>query len=160
MAVHKNLRGSKFGRWLVIGDPDPALAKGASLCRCDCGAEKVVDHYNLTSGRSRSCRKCSAKASAPRTHGLSRTKVYMAWQSMKTRCYNERSSRSYAYHGALGVRVWDGWLSDFQSFYAHVGDPPTPLHTIDRIDPDGDYAPGNVRWATQYEQRHNRRGVV
>jgi hypothetical protein len=87
------------------------------------------------------------------------SKVYHAWQSMKTRCYNEKQVKSFKYHGAVGVKVANEWLNDFQAFYDHIGDPPTKYHTVDRIEPFGDYAPGNVRWATQSEQMKNTRRV-
>jgi hypothetical protein len=79
---------------------------------------------------------------------------------MKTRCYNPKNAKSYRYHGARGIKVCDEWLHDFDAFYIHVGEPPTPLHTIDRIDVNGHYEPGNVRWATQYEQMQNTRRSI
>jgi len=57
------------------------------------------------------------------------------------------------------VRVADEWLNDFQAFYDHIGAPPTKCHTVDRIDPFGNYAPGNVRWATQSEQLKSTRRI-
>lgn len=156
-----DLTGKKFNSWQVLGFSH-VLPNGKHYwhCQCSCGARKPVESYNLTSGRSKSCRSCSAlKVAAENhvTHGQSRTKAYRAWQSMKTRCYNEKQANTFKYHGALGVTVWVGWLDDFEAFYLYIGKPPTDLHTIDRIDPFGNYEPGNVRWATQFEQMSNTR---
>lgn len=152
--------GEQYNSWMVVAPAQPdALKKKRWLCRCECGTEKIIDAYNLISGRSKSCRKCSAAIvnGAKRTHGKSQTKLYRAWQSMKTRCYNENAERCYQYHGAEGIRVWDGWLENFPAFAAHIGEPPSSLHTVDRIDAWGHYEPGNVRWATQWEQMQNTR---
>ncbi len=155
-----SLKGQKFNHWLVIADFDPNHQKLRSLCRCDCGTEKYVEHSHLKSGKSKSCRKCSAKIVAQTTrvtHNMSSTKVYRAWQSMKTRCYNKEAESCYKYHGALGIRVCAEWLNSFEAFYEHIGNPPTKYHTIDRKDVYKDYEPGNVRWATQAEQMGNLR---
>jgi hypothetical protein len=151
--------GAQYNSWTVMGLASDAGSKMRWLCRCVCGVEKIVDAYSLTTGRSRSCRKCSAVVAnqARRTHGKSRTKVYRAWQSIKTRCYNPKAWKSYQYHGAYGVTMYAGWVDDFEAFAAYVGEPPTPLHTIDRKDANGNYEPGNIRWATQHEQMQNTR---
>lgn len=154
----KNLTGKTFNSWTVISfSRKAANNKQIWLCKCACGLEKEVESYNLTSGRSKSCRKCSASKGANRRHGMTCTKEYRAWQSMKTRCYNENADKSYKYHGAMGVRVAQEWHDDFLSFYEHIGPCPTSLHTVDRINPHGHYEPGNVRWATQHQQMANTR---
>lgn len=75
---------------------------------------------------------------------------------MIQRCENPRNKR-YALYGGRGIRVCDEWRHDFGAFSAYVGQRPTPSHSIDRIDNDADYAPGNVRWATASQQMRNRR---
>lgn len=129
-------------------------------CRCVCGAEREVEQFNLLSGRSKSCRKCSAKVvgMGRRTHGLTKTKEYVAWQAMKTRCTNP-NAKSWQYHGGAGVKVDPLFMDSFEAFLAEIGPAPTKLHTVDRRDPFGDYAPGNLRWATQTEQMRNTRKV-
>jgi hypothetical protein len=157
----RDLTGREFGEWTVLAFSHVSeTGKSYFFCRCSCGKEKLVEGYTLTGGRSRSCRRCSAVKVANkvnRTHGMSRTKVYRTWQSIKTRCYNSKSEKCFKYHGGVGVRVCQAWLDSFESFYEYMGEPPTPLHTIDRIDPFGHYEPGNVRWATQSEQMQNTR---
>jgi hypothetical protein len=84
-----------------------------------------------------------------------KAKVYDAWSSLKNRC-NNPNNKSYRNYGGRGITV-DPVYYDFNVFYADVGDPPTPKHSIDRIDNDGNYEPGNLRWATHLEQCGNRR---
>ena len=160
----EDLSGRTYNSWTTIAFSHKApINKLHWLCRCKCGKERVIDSYNLRAGRTKSCRRCSAAivgATVHKKHGLSKSKVYRAWQSMKTRCYNKNAERCYKYHGAREIKVWDGWINDFEAFYAHIGEPPTPNHTVDRMKNDGHYEPGNVRWATQAEQMSNRRQWV
>ena len=74
---------------------------------------------------------------------------------MKYRCTNPNSHK-YPRYGGRGITVCDEWLESFQAFYDHIGDAPTPKHSLDRIDNDGNYEPGNVRWATPHQQRVNQ----
>ena len=81
---------------------------------------------------------------------------YGCWDSMKQRCYNPKSPM-YKNYGGRGIKVCDRWLHSYQSYIEDIGLPPTPKHSLDRIDNDGDYTPENVRWATQTEQNYNQR---
>ncbi len=98
---------------------------------------------------------------AKRVHGHARrgmkTPEYRTWMSMHRRCSNP-SQRNYSQYGARGVTVADEWTGDggYERFFEHVGPKPSPLHSIDRIDPARGYEPGNVRWATMREQQRNR----
>lgn len=85
-----------------------------------------------------------------------RTKVYKAWCHIKSRCYNP-SVEHYDRYGGRGIIVCDAWKDDFISFFNYIGHPPTESHSIDRFpNRDGNYEPGNVRWATKSEQAINR----
>jgi hypothetical protein len=161
----RDLGGKTFGLWRVLRYSHHNRSKAYWFCRCQCGKEKPVCAYDLTSNRSRACRKCSAQVfAAPKltTHGQTRggkhSKLHRTWQAIKQRCYNPKQVKSFAYHGALGVKVCDRWLASFEAFALDVGEPPTPQHSLDRWpNASGDYEPGNVRWATWQEQRDNRR---
>lgn len=83
------------------------------------------------------------------------TPEYRAWHSMKARCANPRNPR-YSAYGGRGITVCERWES-FENFFADVGPRPTPRHSIDRIDPNDGYHPGNVRWATLAQQNNNKR---
>lgn len=92
-------------------------------------------------------------------HGLIHTPEYVAWYAMKDRCLNPNSS-NYAYWGGRGVGVYAPWVDDFTLFNAYVGPKPTPSHSLDRFpDKNGNYEPGNVRWATKLEQTQNRNSL-
>lgn len=91
-------------------------------------------------------------------HGMWRTPEHSTWCSMRTRCDNQ-NVREYSRYGGRGIKVCDRW-SSFENFYADMGPRPSPQHSIDRIDNEKGYEPGNVRWATRLEQNRNRRGFA
>lgn len=84
------------------------------------------------------------------------TPEWSAWSSIKTRCYN-KNSNTYHKYGGRGIKMCDEWLNSFQAFHDYVGDKPSLAHSIDRIDNNGNYEPGNVRWATGSQQILNQR---
>lgn len=88
-------------------------------------------------------------------HGLTGTKEYIAWFSMKQRCYTQ-SRRDYSRYGGRGIKVCEEWRNSFTTFLDYVGKAPSDEYTLDRIDCNGDYEPGNVRWATQITQQNNK----
>lgn len=90
------------------------------------------------------------------TNGRRVTPEYRAWQSMQRRCYTPSASH-FAEYGGRGITVCEAWRASFPAFLADVGPRPSPTHSIDRIDVNGNYEPGNVRWATREEQHRNQR---
>ncbi len=147
--LSKDLTGQTFGRLTVV-EPVADSERSAWRCRCECGAERIVDTGNLTGGRSTSCGK---------GHGVynSVQSEYGAYQGMKQRCLNPKNS-FYENYGGRGITICERWLTGgFAAFIADVGRKPSPDHTLDRIDNSGHYEPSNVRWATKSEQQLNRR---
>jgi hypothetical protein len=94
-----------------------------------------------------------------KTHGESHRSIeYMAWERMRSRCNNPRFA-SYKYYGGRGISVCEEWQHDYTAFLQCVGRRPGPDYSLDRIDGAKNYEPGNVRWATLFEQNQNRRNV-
>lgn len=131
--------------------------------RCDCGEEVVAIGSKVRTGNTSSCGCLRAETSGARTlarqltHGMSRTSEYRIWIGMLRRC--EQPHRpEYKRYGARGITVCERW-HDFKAFFANMGRRPSPLHSIDRIDVNGNYEPGNCRWVLPVQQGRNRRNA-
>lgn len=130
-------------------------------CVCECGQKRVIKTGNLVYGLSKSCgcRVPALTSKAKTVHGKSRTQIYRCWINMKCRC-TLPGHTEWINYGGRGITVCPQWMDSFETFYADVGDPPSKKHTLDRINVDGNYEPGNVRWATRAEQALNKRKIA
>jgi hypothetical protein len=151
-----DITGVRFGRLVALHPTDKR--RGSSMvwrCVCDCGKKTEASTFNLRQGYTRSCGCLKADAHVKHGHARNGKKsaTYRSWQSMRARCLNPNHPR-YPDYGGRGIGC-DAY-SRFQTLLAEVGER-LPGTTLDRIDPDGDYAPGNIRWATLLVQANNRR---
>lgn len=149
----QDLTGERFGKLVVR----KWLGRSHWLCLCDCGRETKVLTANLKRDNTRSCGCIRNHMSSVRNskHGLHNTPAYKTWSGIKRRCY-EKQNISYKDYGAKGITMYEPWISDPAAFIAHVGQPPSDDHTMDRIDNAKGYFPGNLRWATPREQASNK----
>jgi len=153
--------GQTFGAWLVIADDDRGCRRKA-LVRCTkCGHEQRTWLSNVVNGYSKGCAPCAWKENGERArdpNALSHHPLFHTYSGMFPRCFNERSD-GYARYGGRGITVSPLWLGDggFERFAEYMGAKPTDDHSIDRINNNGSYEPGNVRWATQSQQMRNTR---
>lgn len=156
-----DLTGQRFGRLTVVGySHTNRNRKSVWNCHCDCGNDcQVAGERLVRLTRSCGCLIRETTASRNTTHGQRRSKEYGSWRAMKERCHNQNSEK-FADYGGRGITVCDRWRYSFEAFLSDMGDKPSPRHTIDRIDNDRGYEPGNCRWATPSEQRLNQRRVV
>lgn len=158
MSRHKDHSGLLYGRLTLIKRvPAPAgkLQRHIYyLAWCTCGTEKVMRLDSLVDGRVTSC---GCHQTLHRiTHGGSQTSEYKSYQAMINRCYNGRVP-AYKYYGAKGVTVCTRWIGSFADFLADMGPKPGPEYSLDRIDPFGNYEPGNCRWSDPETQQANKR---
>lgn len=149
--------GEKFGYWTIAGE---SFKKGAIWfisCQCVCGVKRDVKISALRDATSRSCGCHSSDLITKHGEsGVNRTPEFATWNAIKNRCYNEKD-KSFPDYGGRGIKVFAGWLTSYASFLAYMGRRPSTEHSIERINNNGDYEPGNVKWATHVEQCNNKR---
>lgn len=167
----KDLTGQRFGRLVVVKRganyviPSTGKKVARWWCECDCATSPVANHAprsilvtggDLRSRHSKSCGCWKREATALRStkHGAARknrrSRLYETWLGIKSRVLNPRNTR-FANYGERGIRMHEPWINDFARFrddlLNEIGERPTPQHSLDRIDNDGHYEPGNIHWA-------------
>lgn len=161
-----NYINKKFGQLTILEFTRIKVIDGANtsykkpfirycLAKCDCGTIKEFAFNNIKSGRTKSC-KSGCKPYIGCKNNNSKHPLYGVYSSMLQRCYNEKDP-AYENYGGRGIKVCDKWLNNFDTFLQDMGGKPTPNHSIDRIDVNGDYEPLNCKWSTSKEQNNNKR---
>ncbi len=144
-----DLTGKKFGKLTVIKRASNQGRNTRWECLCECGNIKINQGGSLKNGRVVSCGCKKIK------HGMRKSPEYRSWCHMKERCLNENCKDYYNY-GKRGIIICDEWIDSFERFYKYMGNKPSPIHSLDRIDSDGNYEPSNCKWSTPTEQSQNR----
>jgi len=173
----QKLVGQRFGRLTVLGFAGTMTPHGQKMatCRCDCGFYVDVMPASLRSGATSSCGCVHSETVERRNrqtikHGAARMPtgarslpyLYRTWTQIKARCLSE-GHEAYADYGGRGIKVHEPWRTDYQRFeddiHAEIGRRPGRTHSLDRANNNGNYEPGNLRWATSTQQSRNRRST-
>lgn len=171
MTAFIDLSGRRVGRLLILkrGD-DKILPSGRGSprwqCICDCGKTTLVHGVSLRAEKTQSCGCYIGEAASIRNarHGDARSKnptpEYRLWAAMISRCHSS-NNKDYSRYGGRGIKVCDEWREDFSTFLVYVGRRPSSSRSLDRYpNNDGNYEPGNVRWATTQQQGANKRNTL
>ncbi len=158
-----DITGKKFGRLTVIyytgKQGNGNRTRPGWLCRCDCNKYIIALSENLRKGVSRSCGCYRTDITIKRstTHGKKHSDEYIVWDNMRQRC-NNPNNKAYKYYGGRGIKIAKEW-NDFAVFYEDMGPRPTPKHTIERVDVNGDYCRDNCIWELFQNQARNKRNI-
>ena len=160
----EDLTGKKFFRWTALEKVDKSGNNNQFYyCKCECGTEKIISAYKLKHGLTHSCGCYSTEKVIERssTHRMSKTKIFHEWGHMRRRCLPDAECKDRYYD--RGIKVCPEWDNSFEAFYKyvskleHYGE---KGYSLDRINNNGNYEPGNVRWATAKEQCRNTENNV
>ncbi len=157
----RDLTGEVYNHFTVLGYAGKRALPSQLrtwYVQCECGTIKVVEATNLKRGSIKSCgcKKFHYNSIAHKSHGMSMSSEFFAWHNMKARCYNPSES-GYSHYGGRGITVCERWIGSFENFFEDMGPKPSPEHSIDRINVNGNYDPSNCRWATSKQQGRNTR---
>lgn len=149
--------GQKFGKWTIIKFIDIHRNLQRFQIQCKCGTISKSTGADLRAGKTKQCVICHNRENAENntTHGMHKHKLYKVWSTMRHRC-NNSNDPNYKYYGGRGIKVCERW-DKFENFLSDMGFRPKGKMTLDRINNDGNYEPGNCRWVTHKENCQNRR---
>ena len=159
--------GKKINHLTILSNLGSQNIKGKYrrrvLAQCDCSTKTIreFDFDKIWNNHTKSCG-CVQKESASyvgkenKTHGQTKTVEYKTWRSMLDRCYLPKNIK-YPLYGGKGIQVCDRWRESFENFYADMGDRPSDVFSIDRINSNGHYEPSNCRWADILTQNNNKK---
>ena len=158
--------GKKFGHLTPTKDlgpnEDDKLRRRQVLCLCDCGNETKKYLVDLMRGHIVTCSlSCPLNNThiSKTTHGMTHSREYRIWRNIKSRCLNSKST-NYHLYGGRGIKICPEWENSFEQFLNDMGPAPSEIHSIDRINSDGNYEKDNCRWATPEEQGQNTRRTI
>lgn len=156
-----SLKGQQFYNLFVIEEVKVNKKGTWWKCQCSCGNVSVYPGTDLTRRTkytTKACKACSysLKSTKLKTHGCAHNYLYNTFMTIIGRCENPKN-QAYSRYGGRGITIYPAWRHDFLAFYNYVGERPSKEYSLDRIDNDKGYEPGNLRWATKREQALNTR---
>ncbi len=153
--------GKRFGKLTAVEVDKAAGIPIRWICVCDCGNKKSIRVSHLVDGNVTSCaaKECGIRGGSSERESMLRTKEYRTWIHMNERCYAPQSAHRENYR-KLNIQVCEKWRNSYLDFLSDMGRAPTSKHTLDRIDPFGNYEPDNCRWATMLEQNRNKTNTL
>lgn len=158
---YPSIVGNRHGRLVVLSEVRCPGERLKFSCVCDCGTTKSVTRAHLSTGLVKSCGCLHDEKARTNTfkHGHARAgakaKTYGIWAEMIARCHKP-TNKAYSDYGGRGISVCSEWRSSYVAFYRSMGDKPRGM-SLDRINNDGDYEPGNVAWRSLSAQGRNKR---
>lgn len=148
-----------FGRLTVVERTENSkTGKTRWRCKCDCGNITTPYATDLRRQNTKSCGCLNKEATTKRNfiHGMSHSSEHNIWWAMVQRCYNPKD-QAFSRYGGRGITICNEWRTDFMAFFNHIGPRPSKNYSIERVNNNKGYKPGNVKWGTRIEQSNNKR---